>query len=132
MHEKLNAIKNIALSSGLGLIIVNKAEELVEEIINPVYNIIPFYLEDIRNEIQVLKTQKKETRSFSSFGRTHVLNCFCPLFLFGGDRIKTKGELKEGLVQQDWRNKTYGEFISGANTIGLNDIFDFTYLSLCF
>jgi len=82
VSKKIDAIRDIALSSGLGLFIVNESEGLLEEIINPLYDITPYHIEDIRNEIQVLKTQKKETRSFSSFGRTHILNYFCPIFLF--------------------------------------------------
>lgn len=53
VSHKIDAIKDIALSSGLGLFIVNESEGLLEEIINPLYNITPYYLEDIRNEIQV-------------------------------------------------------------------------------
>jgi len=122
LSSKLNEIKDVAVPSGLGLIYVNEFDETVVEILNPIYNIYPYYLEDIKNEINVLQNQQKETRSFASFGRTHLLNYFSPIFLFDDANEKPKPALLEDFEKAKWRNKTYSEFVSGANTIGLLDI----------
>jgi hypothetical protein len=119
LESKLDLIKDIALSSGLGLVYVDEENEKVGKIENPIYNIYPKYLEDIKNEINVLKNQKKKSRSFSSFGRTHILNYFCPIFLYQGQNIKSKTMLKNELEMAQWKNKTYSQFINGANIIGL-------------
>ena len=121
LESHLDKIRNAAMSSGLGIISVNESDEKVN-ISDPLYNTIPLYLEDIRNELQVLQNQKKKSRSFSSFGRTHILNYFSPLFLFENTESKSKKDLISDFKLVQWSNKTYSEFISGANTIGLIDI----------
>lgn len=92
LSSLLNKISNVAISSGLGLISVNESDSKVE-ITNPLYNVSPIFLEDIKNELTVLQHQKKKNRSFSSFGRTHVINYFAPVFLFQDSIAKTKKEL---------------------------------------
>jgi len=122
VSSRLNSIKDIAIPSGLGLIFVDESDEKVEKIQDPMYTINPYFLEDIKNELSVLQNQKKQVRSFASFGRTHLLNYFSPIFLFQNKKVKTKEELVKDFEKIDWRNKTYTEFISGANAIGLVDI----------
>ncbi len=119
----LGKISNIALSSGLGLISVNESDSSIK-IINPLYNIFPIFLDDIKNELTVLQHQKKKNRSFSSFGRTHIINYFAPIFLFQDHESKsrTKKELINDLTKIDWGNKAYSELISGANIIGILDL----------
>ena len=129
VDSKMGKIKNIALSSGLGLIFVNEINENVK-IQEPLYNIYPQYFEDIKNEIDILKIQKKNNRSFSSFGRTHLLNYFAPVFLFDNEKYKnkkSKQDLLNDFKTAQWRNKTYSEFISGANVIGLLDLSENSY-----
>jgi len=122
LTSKLNDIKDIAIPSGLGLIFVDGSVEKVEKIQDPMYTINPYFLEDIKNELSVLQNQKRQVRSFASFGRTHLLNYFSPIFLFQDKKVKTKDELIKDFETIVWRNKTYSEFISGANAIGLVDI----------
>ncbi len=126
LNDLLNNISNVALSSGLGLISVNESNFDVE-VINPIYNISPIYLDDIKNELKVLQNQKKKNRSFSSFGRTHIINYFAPIFLFQDRFAKKKEELIADFERVNWANKAYPELINGANTIGLLDICDDGY-----
>ena len=126
LESPLDKISNAAISSGLGIISVNESDEKVK-ILDPLYNTTPIYLEDIKNELAVLQNQKKINRSFSSFGRTHILNYFSPLFLFENVASRSKNELIKDFKIAQWRNKTYSEFISGANTIGLIDLKDKGY-----
>ena len=121
LSSLLNRISNVAISSGLGLISVNESDSKVE-ITNPLYNVSPIFLEDIKNELTVLQHQKKKNRSFSSFGRTHVINYFAPVFLFQDSTAKTKKELISNFEKFEWANKAYSELISGANTIGILDL----------
>ena len=44
VDKKLEKIKDVALSSGLGLIYVNDSEDNIEKIMNPLYSILPHYL----------------------------------------------------------------------------------------
>ena len=111
LSSLLNKISNIAISSGLGLISVNESD-LKVAIIPPLYNISPVYLEDIKNELTVLQYQKKKNRSFSSFGRTHVINYFAPVFLFQDNTAKSKEELISNFEKVEWANKAYSELIS--------------------
>ena len=122
LTSRLDSIKDIALSSGLGLMFVNESDKKVEKIQDPMYSVNPYFLEDIKNELSVLQNQKKEVRSFASFGRTHLLNYFSPIFLFQEESVRTKEELIHAFKSINWKNKTYPEFISGANAIGLIDI----------
>ncbi|KKL53404.1 hypothetical protein LCGC14_2275790 [marine sediment metagenome] len=124
----LDKISNIALSSGLGLISVDESGSSVE-VINPLYNISPIFLDDIKNELTVLQHQKKKNRSFSSFGRTHIINYFAPIFLFQDreSKSRTKKELIIDFEKVDWANKAYSELISGANTIGILDLNEVGY-----
>ena len=122
ISSKLNEIRDIVIPSGLGLIFVNDSDEKVEEILNPLYNIYPYYLEDIKNEILMLQSQKKKNRSFTSFGRTHLLNYFSPLFLFSDKGEKSKQELISDLEKAQWKNKAYPELVNGANIIGVTAI----------
>ncbi len=121
INTYLNKVSNIAISSGLGLISVNASDSNVD-IIEPLYYISPIFLEDIKNEINVLQNQKKKNRSFSSFGRTHIINYFAPIFLFQDNTIKTKKELIQNFEKVGWANRAYSELISGANTIGILDL----------
>ena len=121
VNNLLDKVSNIAISSGLGLISVDESDSKVE-VINPLYNISPIFLDDIKNELMVLQNQKKTNRSFSSFGRTHIINYFAPLFLFRDKFVKTKDELITNFKNVNWANKAYSELISGANTIGLIDL----------
>jgi len=123
LNTHLNKISNIAISSGLGLISVDESGPSVE-IINPLYNISPIFLDDIKNELTVLQHQKKKNRSFSSFGRTHIINYFAPIFLFQDreSKSRTKNELINDFEKIKWANKAYKELISGANTIGILDL----------
>ena len=123
LNTHLNKISNIATSSGLGLISVDESCSSVE-IINPLYNISPIFLNDIKNELNVLQHQKKNNRSFSSFGRTHIINYFTPIFLFQDheDKSKTKKELVNDFEKIGWANKAYSELIGGANIIGILDL----------
>ena len=121
LSSLLDKISNIAIPSGLGLISVNESDSKVE-IINPIYYISPIFLEDIKNELTVLQHHKKKNRSFSSFGRTHVINYFAPVFLFQDRIAKTKKELISDFEKVKWANKSYSELISGANTIGILDL----------
>jgi len=105
VSSKIKTIKNVAMASGLGLISVSESDEKIEEVLNPLYAIYPYYLEDIKNEINVLQTQKKEIRSFTSFGRTHILNYFTPIFLFHGEKEQTKENLISFLENAQWKNK---------------------------
>ncbi|MEE9378404.1 MAG: hypothetical protein V3V33_10250 [Candidatus Lokiarchaeia archaeon] len=118
VNNLLSKVSNIAISSGLGLISVDESNSNVE-VINPLYNISPIFLDDIKNELTVLQNQKKKNRSFSSFGRTHIINYFAPIFLFQDQFVKTKVELIANFERVNWANKAYPELISGANTIGL-------------
>jgi len=120
VRNLLDKVSNIAISSGLGLISVDESDSKVE-ILNPLYHISPIFLDDIRNELMVLQNQKKKNRSFSSFGRTHIINYFAPIFLFQEKSTKTKEELIHNFEKVNWVNKAYSELISGANTIGLLD-----------
>ena len=43
VSSRINNIKDVAVSSGLGLIYVNESQGQVEQIINPIYNIYPYY-----------------------------------------------------------------------------------------
>ncbi len=126
MNNLLSKLSNIAISSGLGLISVDELDSNVE-VINPLYNISPIFLEDIKNELSVLQSQKKTNRSFSSFGRTHIINYFAPIFLFQDDFSKTKEKLIVNFERVNWANKAYPELISGANTIGLIDLIENKY-----
>ncbi|KKM86018.1 hypothetical protein LCGC14_1283240, partial [marine sediment metagenome] len=123
IKSRLTKISNIAISSGLGLISVDESDSGVE-VINPLYNISPIFLDDIKNELTVLQHQKKKNRSFSSFGRTHIINYFAPIFLFQDNMSKSR--TKKGLIAElenvQWGNTAYRELISGANTIGILDI----------
>ncbi len=121
LRSLLNNISNVAISSGLGLISVDERDSKVE-ITNPLYYVSPIFLEDIKNELTVLQHQKKKNRSFSSFGRTHVINYFAPVFLFQDSIAKTKKELISSFEKVEWANKAYSELISGANTIGILDL----------
>lgn len=118
INTALEKISKTALSCGLGLMAVDESNSGVN-IIDPIYDISPFYLDDIKNEISILQTQKKSNRSFSSFGRTHVVNYFAPIYLFGNHELLTKKELVLSFQQFDWANKAYSELIDGANVIGL-------------
>ena len=73
---------NIAIPASIGLICVDEVTKEVINLINPLYNIYPQFINDIRNELEVLQTQSKQIRSFASFSRTHILNYFSPIFLF--------------------------------------------------
>lgn len=119
---KLEKIKDIAIPSGLGLIPVDEATQQVGDIINPLYTIYPLYLADVKNELLVLQTQRKNNRSFASFGRTHILNFFSPIYFFDDNSLKTRAELNHDFETTNWRNQTYTTFIDGANTIGLINI----------
>jgi len=121
VENKLETISSAALSSGLGLISVSPSD-LSITIKEPLYYTSPIYLNDIINEITVLQSQKKKNRSFSSFGRTHVINYFAPLFLFQDYDRKSLTELKNNFEKCEWANKAYSELISGANTIGILDL----------
>ncbi len=123
LKSQLDKISNIAISAGLGLISVDESNSGIE-LINPLYNISPIFLDDIKNELTVLQNQKKKNRSFSSFGRTHIINYFAPIFLFQDNMSKsrTKRGLINDLENSKWENKAYRELISGANTIGILDI----------
>lgn len=118
INTALEKISKTALSCGLGLMAVDESNSGVN-IIDPIYDISPFYLDDIKNEISILQTQKKSNRSFSSFGRTHVVNYFAPIYLFRNHELLTKKELVLSFQQFDWANKAYSELIDGANVIGL-------------
>lgn len=85
----------------------------------PLYNFAPIYQDDVQNELKILKYRKNFNRSFASFGRTHILNYFMPIFLFNEKRPFSISELISQMENCDWKNKTYSEFIKGANTIGL-------------
>lgn len=122
IHSKIENIKNIAVPAGLGLIQVDDSNNTISRITHPLYAIYPHYLEDVKNELLVLQNQKKKNRSFASFGRTHVLNFFSPLYLFENKSVKTMDDLKKEYDQIAWKNKTYSRFIDGANTIGLLNI----------
>jgi len=123
IKSHINKISNIAISSGLGLISIDESNSGIE-VINPLYNISPVFLDDIKNELMVLQHQKKKNRSFSSFGRTHIINYFAPIFLFQDNMSKSR--TKKGLITElenaQWGNRAYRELISGANTIGILDI----------
>ncbi len=126
LRSFLGKVSNVAISSGLGLISVDESHYNVK-VINPLYNISPIFLDDIKNELMVLQNQKKKNRSFSSFGRTHIINYFAPIFLFRDRFAKTKEELMTILERVNWANKAYSELISGANTIGLLDLIENKY-----
>lgn len=119
LEFKLNRIKNIALGSGLGLFYVDEKNQVVKEVMEPLYNFAPIYQDDVQNELKILKYQKNFNRSFASFGRMHILNYFMPIFLFNEKRPFSKSELISQMENHDWKNKTYSEFVNGANTIGL-------------
>jgi len=119
---ELEKIKDIAIPSGLGLIPVEPTTNQVRDIIDPIFTIYPHYLEDVRNELLVLQTQKKINRSFASFGKTHLLNFFSPIYFLENGIEKTKRQLIQDFEQTDWRNQSYTIFIDGANTIGLINI----------
>ena len=123
IKSHINKISNIAISSGLGLISIDESNSGIE-VINPLYNISPVFLDDIKNELMVLQHQKKKNRSFSSFGRTHIINYFAPIFLFQDNMSKsrTKKALINDLENANWGNTAYRELIGGANTIGILDI----------
>jgi len=123
LNSFLDKVSNVAISSGLGLISVDESDSNVK-VINPLYNISPIFLDDIKNELMVLQNQKKKNRSFSSFGRTHIINYFAPIFLFQDDFSKTKEKLIANFERVSWANKAYSELISGANTIGLLDLIE--------
>ncbi len=124
LSSRLDKIKDVAIPSGLGLIYVSDSDDKVEQVVHPLYTIFPYFLEDIKNEISVLQNQKKTERSFSSFGRTHILNYFSPIYLFNDKQEKTKSQLSEGLQSNQWIINSYREFINGAQTIGLLEISD--------
>jgi len=119
ISSKLIQVKNVALASGLGLIFVDIDSEKVEKIQDPLYTIYPRYLDDIRNEISILKNKSVTDRSLVTFGRTQILNYFAPIFICNTEKIKTIEEIKETFINNQWSNKTYPQFIKGASILGL-------------